>query len=152
MPVSSPPTFSPPAYAIPVPTVAGEVLTTQGGKLPPRFAPASGGGIGAYLAPAALLATQNDYDPGSGFPTGIGRLDLTPAAGGSTITGLLAGSDAQMLLVGNLSGVDVITLVNQSASSAAPNRFRYAGDISIVPGETIVLCYYAGTINRWVIA
>lgn len=103
---------------------------------------------------SATLGTGpiNDYDP-SGWGTTVAVLYLTPASGGSTLDGLVAGSNMQTVLIINAEaagGSDDITLENQSSSdSTAANRFMGSGNLSIVPGGRVLAVYLGGSIGRW---
>lgn len=147
----NPPTFTaPPQPPIVVGSVNQVLTVTSTGVV--GFAPASGGGaatLGTYLAPTTLAAgATNNYNPAS-FGTGVGRLDITPGAGGSNLTGLIAGGDGQIVLMCNISATDTLTLNNQNAGSSAVNRFRFSGDLALPPGARSWLVYYGGSVNRW---
>jgi hypothetical protein len=96
----------------------------------------------------------NDYSP-TGYGTTTAVLYVTPAAGGTTIDGIVAGSAMQQLFIVNAEaagGADVIKLVNQSASdTTAANRFLTSATTSLgIPAGGRVDCIYlAGSINRW---
>lgn len=143
-----PPTFAPPAYGIPLGS-DGEVLTMVAGV--PRFAAAASGGAGGYLACTVPSGTSNDFDPGAPWPSGVGRLDLDASLGNATLTGLIAGSDGQIVYLSNIDPSFSIVLANQNTGSAAANRFRTVDDLTLVPGDTLVILYYGGAVNRWVI-
>lgn len=128
--------------------------------------PASGGGttnflradgaftainLAAYAAFASPAGANNDVVPGAGWPTGIGRLDVTLAAGVANWTGMVAGTDGQMVLLANADAANTLTLNNQNVGSAAANRFRGPGDLALPPGDTVLAVYYAGSVNRWVL-
>jgi hypothetical protein len=106
---------------------------------------------GTYLAANVASGSTNDFNPATFGPT-VNRLDLDPNAGNSTLTGLLAGIDNQLILVANVNATNSLTLSNQDAGSAAANRFRASDSFTLLPGGSIWLSYYAGTVNRWVIA
>lgn len=110
--------------------------------------PSNTPGFGAStVTPAALAATQNDYTPALyGILTSM--LLLTPAGGGSVITGLAGASrvDGSSLIMGNQSAVDPLTLSNNSGSSLFANRFLAPGaaDVVIPPQGTAILLRIAG--------
>jgi hypothetical protein len=83
----------------------------------------------------------------------VGILYLTPATGGSTLDGLVAGSSMQQIFIINAEaagGADNILLANQSsADSTASNRFLAAGNLVIIPGGGVNCLYLAGLITRW---
>lgn len=146
--------YSPPTFIVPQPPIllgtTNQVLTVTAPNVL-GFAAASGGGgtLGTYLAPATLSAgATNNYNP-AGFGTGVGRMDITPGAGGSNLTGLAAGADGQIVLICNISATDTLTLNNQNAGSSAVNRFRFSGDLALPPGARSWCVYYGGSVNRW---
>ena len=151
MPLSVTPTFNggPPYFVLPV-GASGQVLTSNGAGAAPSFKNATAGGIGSYLSYALASGTTNDLDPGGGWPTGIGRLDLDTSAGAATITGLVAGSDAQIVIISNI-GANTLTLAALNAGSSAANRFRYVADIALAQYDAVLAVYYGGTVNKWVL-
>jgi hypothetical protein len=136
----------------------------MGGFFGPFSSASSGGGgggsstTGGKLATVVLAAGETDnLNPGSGWPTGYGRLDLNAAAGAANLTGLKAATDGQQILIRNLPGSgNNITLNNQNASSLAANRFQGLNlaspnaDVILAPGSGILLMYYGGSLNYWV--
>lgn len=112
--------------------------------------------------PLALGAAEVDYTP-MGLDT-ASVLRLTAHTAGSTLSGLLAPTLGQLLLVLNISTptADYITLLSQAASSLAPNRFivpaAFAYDVNgddrstfsrtIVPGGHAWIWYDLAT-ARW---
>ncbi len=99
-------------------------------------------------SPAALAASQNDYS----IAASVALARLTPAALGSTITGITAGTAGDFLYLINISVTagDTITLTNEDAASSAANRFILASGTSSViqPGGAIII-WYDGTSSRW---
>lgn len=107
--------------------------------------------LGSYLSSTIGAGTTNDFTP-AGFSSSVGRLDIDPNAGASTINGLLAGSDGQLLVICNIDAVNNLTLANQAAGSSAANRFRGPGaDLTLLPFNAVWAVYYAGSVNRWVL-
>ncbi len=104
-----------------------------------------------YLSYASSAGANNDVNPGGGWPTDIGRLDVTLAGGNANWTGLVAGVDGQAVLISNIDAANTLTLNNQNAGSSAANRFRSSADAVLGPGATVLATYYAGTVNRWVL-
>lgn len=96
----------------------------------------------------------NDYSP-TGYGTTTSVLYITPAGGGTTIDGIVAGSNMQQVFIINAEaagGADLIKLVNQSASdTTAANRFLTSATVSLAipPGGRVGCIYLAGSINRW---
>jgi len=81
----------------------------------------------AVKTPAALVAgNNNDYDPGV-----ADTLRLSGSGGGSTVTGISAGSGSRRLRIINLGAV-AITLAHQDATSAAANRLVSPTGASVV--------------------
>lgn len=148
MPLSPLPAFKGGFSNIPLGS-AGEVLTSNGANAAPSFQ-AGGGTLGIYVSVALAAGANNNLNPGGGWPAGFGRLDLNTAAGVANVTGLLAGSDGQMILVRNI-GVNNVTLNNQNAGSLAANQFVYVNDLVLPQFASALLVYYGGAINMWVI-
>lgn len=127
------------------------MLTIVGGRL--EFANASSPAVlGAYLEATVSSGTSNDFDPGSGWPSGFGRLDLDPSSGNATLTGLIAGADGQLVMLTNIDPTYTLKLAAQNSLSSAANRFRIVGDLVLVPEDSVMACYYAGNVNRWIIS
>lgn len=142
------PTFTPPVPPIPLGT-DGKVLTMSGGV--PQFLASSGGNLPAALAYASPAGSSNNVNPGGAFPTNVGRLVVT-LAGDATWTGLVAGADGQLLWIYNADATDNLTLSVADVGSTAANRFAGFSSV-IVPAQASVLaCYFAGSVNRWVLS
>lgn len=152
MPIGLPPPWIPFAGGPPKLGAAGTVLTSNGTNAQPTFQAAGGGGsgIGALIS-AAIAAGQTNNAAPVGFGASTGRVVFTLAGGDANWTGLLAGTDAQLLILTNLDAVNTLTLNAQNAASTAANRFLASGDYLIPSGNSLLLCYYAGSVNRWVI-
>jgi hypothetical protein len=132
----------------------GIVLIDPTTGLPYSAAGGGGGGGGTlpgYLAYASPAGANNNVNPGSGFPTSIGRLDVTLGSGAANWTGLLAGTDGQILVIGNADATNNLTLNALNAGSTSANQFRYSADMVLTPNTSIQLVYYAGSVNLWVI-
>jgi hypothetical protein len=84
-------------------------------------------------ATATLATTQNDYVPAGWVGGTTSRCVLTPAGGGSTITGLDATNvpDGWTVLLVNPSATDTITFPHLSGSSLVGNRFSCASGASV---------------------
>lgn len=98
------------------------------------------------------LVSGDNRNPGSGWPGLYGRLDVDTTAGAISWTGLLAGFDGQRVSIRNTGAAANLTLVNQSASSVAANRFAATADTVVTPGLAVEAIYYGGSVQRWVIA
>jgi len=101
--------------------------------------------LNGTLSPAQITANQNDYSP-----TGLSNVVLlrinTDAA--RNITGIATGADGRMLVIVN-TGSFVISLLHESASSTAANRFTFdSADINLAPSACVVLLY-DNTSSRW---
>ena len=95
-------------------------------------------------SPSQITANQNDYNPGTGD---IFRLDANAAR---DITGVVAGSNGQAILLVNV-GSNAITLKHESASSSANNRITvpWAGDYVLSASGGAALLVYFTASNRW---
>jgi hypothetical protein len=110
-----------------------------------------GSGLGAWLAYASPAGTSNNVAP-TGFGSSIGRLWVTLGSGNATWTGLTAGADAQLLILTNADTANDLTIDVANAASTATNRFYGSpGSYSLSPGNSLWLCYYGGSVNRWMI-
>lgn len=98
----------------------------------------------ADVAPATLAANQNNYTP-TGL-AGTSTLNLT-ASTPVQITGIAAGSAGDLLYIYN-SGSSTITLVDESASSTAANRFAFSTNVSLTAGAGVTL-KYSTSLSRW---
>lgn len=134
-------------------TPIGIVLIDPVTGLP--YTASSGGVVGAYVLYASPAGTSNDVNPGSGWPTGISRIDVTLGSGNADWTGLLATGavDGQMVEIFNADASSTLTLdanpAGSVAGSAAANRFQYVGSLLLPPGGTALAIYTAGSVNRW---
>lgn len=109
-----------------------------------------GGSAGKYLSVALGAGATNDLNPGSGWPTGYGRLDLVPA-GAATLNSLLRGTDGQEVVVRNASTTQTVEIPVAGGGTAA-NEFTGGGGGTILPPLTAkLIVYYAGLINNWVL-
>jgi hypothetical protein len=106
----------------------------------------------AQLVTDSPAAVVSDYSPAN-YGTTTAVLYITPAAGGTTLNGLAAGSPMQQVFIVNAEaagGADAISLVNQStAESTAANRFLTSKSLSIPAGGRAGCIYLASTVNRW---
>lgn len=93
---------------------------------------------------AALPAGNTDD---LALPAGVARLRLSADAAGSTVTGLVAGADGQVIIVTNVSAND-LTLEPENAGSAAANRFAINGTVILGQNQSLALMYDTG-IARW---
>lgn len=114
----------------------------DGGNLSLIVPDAPGGASGAirfvgrradteHEQPSAMGSTENNYNPGGSYPN-VTVLRLTPAGGGTTMTGLVAGISGQRVLLINESTTDSISLSNLSGSSSSNNQFRCPNSATFV--------------------
>lgn len=100
----------------------------------------------------SIIATQNDYNPGTWTSdTQNQQLYLTPT-GPQTITGLAGGVDGRHASIYNASTVatDVITITHADLASAAGNRFDLAGGVSfVIPSRASIELVYDGPNGVW---
>lgn len=118
----------------------------------------SGGGIlGAYVnAGAVASGATNNYTP-TGFPgtsaAPVSRLDISANAAGSNLTGLVAGTDGQIVVIFNSAAVGGGNLIlnNLNAGSSSANQFQGGGgsDFILIPQSSLQLVYFAGSVNKW---
>ncbi len=124
-----------------------DILTAVGGFAGNIIAP-----IGQFnrfeligtLTPAVITSDQNDYSP-TGLST-ASTLRLSTSAS-RNITGLAGGADGRILTLHNV-GTFNWTLVDESLSSTAGNRFALTGNLTIPPDTSITL-QYDTTSLRW---
>jgi len=95
------------------------------------------------VSPSQITGNQNDYSPGTGD---IVRLSSDAAR---NITGITAGSSGDVRVLVNV-GSFTITLVHQSTSSTAANRFlvSFGADYLLAANAAAVIVYDATT-SRW---
>jgi hypothetical protein len=98
----------------------------------------------ADITPAQITANQNDYAPTGLAGATVLRLSTDASR---TLTGLSGGSDGRVLDILNVGSFDLV-LANESASSAAANRFALGGDATIAAGGGASLIYDAAA-SRW---
>lgn len=100
----------------------------------------------AINAPAALAAgTTNNYNPANLATARV--IEITPDAGGSSLSGLVAQSGHVITFVNR--GVGDLTLLDENAGSTAANRFDLIADLTIPSGGSATL-YYSANATRWV--
>jgi hypothetical protein len=97
------------------------------------------------VSPAEITADQNNYSPGTGD---IFRLTANAAR---NITGIVAGSSGQAILLINVDTTDAITLKHENASSTAANRLAvpWEGDYVLSAKGGAALLVYDATASRW---
>ena len=110
-------------------------------------------GDDSVLAPAALTAAVNDYDPTgwrSSSVVQVMALEVSTDGGNYNITGLAAPSPAlrNMLYIQNVGSSGNVILSSQDVASVAANRFYFNGNITLESMEG-VLIVYSPTLSRW---
>jgi len=96
------------------------------------------------ISPTQITSNQNNYNPTGNYEADILRIDLDAAR---SITGLAGGSAGRIKIVENISAY-TLTMVNESASSDAANRFALGLDLEI-PTKGAGMFVYDPTSTRW---
>lgn len=96
------------------------------------------------------LAAGNNNDVSPTFHPELNALRFTPNAGGSTITGVVAGDSGQMQLWINVSTSTSITIAHEDTNSTAANRILCpsSANLTLRP-NAFVRAWYDGTSQRW---
>ena len=108
------------------------------------------------LTPAQLASQTNNYTPVGYTPGVTNRLLLTPALGGSTITGLDSpGVDGFSMAIVNLGTTSSISFTHMSTASSAGNQFVCANSgtstVSAFGGTTLIwINNLVGSTGYWV--
>lgn len=117
-------------------------LFQQAGTLP--------AGVPLIISPPVLPTIQHNYAPTNWLPAKIAR--LTPAVGGTLLTGLVsAGLVDPIKSLINL-GPDDITVPHEHAGSIAANRFKlppFAQPAFVIPEGGAVDVFYDVVDQRW---
>jgi hypothetical protein len=96
------------------------------------------------VTPAQITAATNNYAPAGLSTAAVLRLSTDASR---NLTGLTGGFDGRVLYLLNVGSFDLV-LIAESASSTAANRFAFADDVVIRPGQGISLIYDT-TSSRW---
>jgi len=96
------------------------------------------------VAPAQITSNQNDYNPAGVAAAAV--LQISSDASRS-ISGLANGAEGRVVSVVNI-GSQPITLLDESASSSAANRFTLGGNLVLAAKQATIL-RYDGTASRW---
>lgn len=135
----------------------------SGGPIGPTGPTGTAGGPTGPTGPAGLItlssinanmgATANNFAP-AGYVAGTtNRILITPNAGGSTCTGILAIGipDGWQVVLYNNSATVSITFSNASGSSSAANQFLCPGAGAAVLGvQTAVIIQYVAAYSAWI--
>jgi hypothetical protein len=95
-------------------------------------------------SPPQITSDQNDFNP-----TGLANASVLQinADAPRNVSGLAGGTEGRCLTVINV-GSEPVTLLNESASSSASNRFSLASNLTISAKQAAIL-RYDGTAARW---
>ncbi len=96
------------------------------------------------ISPSQITSNQNDYNPTGLVSAAV--LNLSSDASRS-VSGLAGGAEGRVIALVN-TGSQVISLLNESASSTAANRFALGNDLAIGAKQAAIL-RYDGTAARW---
>lgn len=96
------------------------------------------------VAPAQITADQNDYTPAGLAAAGVLQIASDAAR---SISGLAGGAEGRVVSVINVGG-QTITLLDDSAASAAANRFSLGSALALGARQAALL-RYDGTAARW---
>jgi hypothetical protein len=96
------------------------------------------------VSPAQITADRNDFNPAGLAAASVLQIG---ADAPRSISGLAGGSEGRCLTVINV-GSQPVTLLNESASSSASNRFALGGSLAIAAKQAAIL-RYDGTAARW---
>lgn len=147
------------------PGVGATGPTGPTGTRGPTGAAGTGSGATGPTGPAGLISLSslsaspsisvNNYAPIGYIGGTTNRMLLTAAAGGSTITGVLATGvpDGWTIYIYNPSTTDVLYFSNLSGSSSAANQIQCAGATTTVIEQTAgAYITYIASITKWVFA
>lgn len=95
--------------------------------------------ISGVIEPAQLTVDTNNWEPNGWYPEDPG-IWLIDASTTINLTGIKADESVGMVLLVNV-GSSTITLVDESASSDAPNRFGFSANHSLASGYSALLVY-----------
>jgi hypothetical protein len=100
--------------------------------------------LSGVIAPPQITANQNDYNP-----TGVGAASVLQLSSDAlrSISGLAGGAEGRLVCVINV-GSQPVTLLDESASSSAANRFTLGGDL-VISAKQAAMLRYDGTAARW---
>lgn len=104
------------------------------------------------ITPAAIAAATNDYNPTGLAQAFAIRQDVS--GGNQNITGLAGGVGGRMVMFVNINtGTNGIIFINESASSAAANRFSLPNSANLAVGalRRTVTFWYDTAASRWVV-
>jgi hypothetical protein len=120
--------------------VSGLVLNSNGQlEVSVPFVLQSSFNFNSPLYPTQITADQNNYNP-SGLDSA--NIVFLNSNGSRNITGLVAPtiSGGRFIMIIN-NGTNNITLIDNSASSTASNRFNFNGNTLLNPNEGVIIVY-----------
>jgi hypothetical protein len=122
----------------------GDVLSIVGGQRAWAPGGGGGGGVGTYATSEPAAGIHNNFAIGAG----VGRYDIDTTLGNVELTGIVAGTDGQLLIVTNI-GANILQLDSLNAGSLSANRMRLPGNMVLVQNNAQLLCYYGDSVNKW---
>ena len=93
---------------------------------------------------AQITADQNNYNPAGLAAASVMQINADAAR---NVSGLASGAEGRCVTVINV-GSQPVTLLSESASSSASNRFSLASNLTIAAKQAAIL-RYDGTAARW---
>jgi hypothetical protein len=97
---------------------------------------------------STFSTSQNNWNP-AGLSTAQ-TIRATASAAALSITGLAGGGDGRIIILHNVGATNSFTLVHQSTSSSAANRFALPGATDVViPTDGSVTLRYDASSSRW---
>lgn len=96
------------------------------------------------ISPAQITADQNNYNPTGLAAASVLQINANAAR---NISGLASGAEGRCLAIINV-GSQPVTLLDESTSSSASNRFSFGGNLTIAAKRAAIL-RYDGTAARW---
>ncbi|MCG6203142.1 DUF2793 domain-containing protein [Rhodopseudomonas sp. HC1] len=100
--------------------------------------------LSGVVSPPQIGANQNDYAPSGLASAAVLQLSSDAAR---SISGLAGGSEGRVVVLVNV-GSQAITLIDDSAASAAANRFALGAPVVLLARQAVMLRYDA-TALRW---
>ncbi len=122
----------------------GTSVLTVGGSIVGALGQFSRFELIGTITPPLITVDQNDYNPTGLSTASTLRVSANPAR---NITGLSGGSDGRIFTLHNV-GSNNVTLIDESGSSTAGNRFALSANQTIPP-DTSITIQYDGIALRW---
>lgn len=120
----------------------------QGVSAVPRF---KGFAIALEIGPTALSASVNDWNPAGLDQAGL--ISVTQSGAGNwSITGIVGQETGRRIMIFNNASGKTLTLVSQSGSSSAGNRFLCPNNVDLVmPQYGLREIVYAAAQGAWLV-